>query len=64
MDNNIREIARKWHEGLDMAEYAMIKDKALKNDTLVMTDNQGGTVRVPAKELLKILYGEELDPTP
>jgi hypothetical protein len=59
MDADIKEIARKWHTGLDMAEYAMIKDKALKNDSLLMTDNQGGTIRVPARELLKILYGEE-----
>jgi hypothetical protein len=62
MENNnadIRQIAKKWHEGLDLAEYAMIKEKALKNDSLVMTDNQGGTVKVPAKELLKIIYGEE-----
>ena len=59
MSPDIRSIAKKWHEGLDRAEYEMIKDKAQKNDSLVMTDNQGGTVRVPAKDLLKIIYGEE-----
>ena len=45
-------------EGMALAEYNMLREKAMRNETLIQSDGQGGTVEVSARELFEKLYGE------
>ena len=45
-------------EGMALAEYNMLREKAMRNETLIQSDGQGGTVEVSAHELFEKLYGE------
>ena len=44
-------------EGMALAEYNMLREKAMRNETLIQSDGQGGTVEVSARELFEELYG-------
>ena len=44
-------------EGMALAEYNMLREKAMRNETLIQSDGQGGTVEVSARELFEKLYG-------
>lgn len=46
-------------EGMALAEYNMLKEKAKRNEMLIQSDGNGGTVEVPARELFRQLYNEE-----
>ena len=45
-------------EGMALAEYNMLREKAMRNETLIQSDGQGGTVEVSARELFEKLYVE------
>ena len=45
-------------EGMALAEYNMLREKAMRNETLIQSDGQGGTVEVSARELFEKLYDE------
>ena len=45
-------------EGMALAEYNMLREKAMRNETLIQSDGQGGTVEVSARELFEKLCGE------
>lgn len=42
------------------SRYKLIKEKALRNETLVEGDYKGGTRTVSARKLLKEIYNEEI----
>jgi len=48
-----------WH-GLELAEYKMIREKALKDEIVIQGDDQGNIQRVSARKLLKEIYDEEV----
>ena len=45
-------------EGMALAEYNMLREKAMRNETLIQSDGQGGTVEVSARDLFEKLYCE------
>ena len=47
-------------EGLKRSRYKLIREKALRNENIIEGDYNGGTVKVPARKLLKELYNEEV----
>ena len=53
------EFRKKLREGLNHSRYKLIREKALRNETLVEGDYKGGTRNVSARVLLKQLYNEE-----
>ncbi len=61
MSNENLEFRQKLHEGFKRSRYKLIREKALRNETVIEGDYQGGTVEVPARELLKELYNEAID---
>lgn len=48
------ELAR----GLELAEYRMLRDKAMRNQTIVHADEKGNIVETPAREIFVKLYNE------
>lgn len=46
--------------GLNRARYKLIREKALRNETLVEGNYKGGVREVSARELLKRDYNEEI----
>jgi hypothetical protein len=44
--------------GLELAEYRMLRDKAMRNETLIQGDDVNGWREVSARELFVELYGE------
>lgn len=45
-------------KGLEIAEYRMIREKAMKNETLVQNDKDGNVIEVSAREVFVRLYNE------
>lgn len=45
-------------QGLQLAEYKMIKEKALRNQVVISCDKDGNVVEIPATELLQQIYHE------
>lgn len=45
-------------EGMALAEYNMLREKALRNETLIISDGRGGTLEVSARDHFERLYGE------
>lgn len=46
-------------EGMALAEYNMLREKAMRNEILVQSDEAGNIVEVPARDWFRKLYGEE-----
>lgn len=46
-------------EGMALAEYNMLREKAMRNETLIISDGHGGTTEVSAREHFERLYGEK-----
>ncbi len=53
------EFRQKLRVGLERSRYKLIREKALRNETLVEGDYNGGTREVSARVLLKQLYNED-----
>ncbi len=47
-----------WHRALEVAEYETLKKKAMLNQTVVQSDNDGNIIYVPAREVFVKLYNE------
>ena len=45
-------------KGLELAEYRMLKDKAMRNQIVINSDGNGGVREIPARELFTKLYNE------
>ncbi len=52
-DSEIEAYIATLDKGLAEAEEAMLKEKALRNENLVIADEDGNISYVPAKEILK-----------
>lgn len=46
-------------EGMALAEYNALREKALRGDVLVMSDPEGKPYEVPAIEHFRKLYGKD-----
>lgn len=46
-------------KGLQLAEYRMLRDKAMKGLDVIHGDRKGGWYEVPARELFARLYPQE-----
>ena len=44
--------------GLKLSEYRMLRDKAMRNLTIIQGDGKGGWREVSAREVFVKLYGE------
>lgn len=44
--------------GLELAEYRMLRDKAMRNETIIQGDGAGGWKEVSARELFVKIYKE------
>ena len=45
-------------KGLELAEYRMLKEKAMLNQTIIQSDGNGGVREVSAREVFTALYHE------
>lgn len=52
-EQEIEDFIRKVEEGLQEAQYNMLKGKALHDDYVVISNRPGNIMNVPAKELLE-----------
>ncbi len=59
-EEEMREFREKVSEGIDRARYNLIREKALHDDIIIESDDNGGVKRIPARQLLRELYGEEV----
>jgi len=59
MANDLQESLRSTMDGMALAEYNMLLEKAKRNEMLIMSDEQGNPYEVPAREHFKKLYGED-----
>ena len=44
--------------GLELAEYRMLRDKAMHNETIIQGDGKGGWREVSAREVFTKIYNE------
>ena len=51
-EKEIRDFTRKLETGLKLAERRMLEEKALRNETIVVSSAEGGFQYIPAKEAL------------
>jgi hypothetical protein len=51
-EHEIEDFLQKVESGLAEAQHNMLVEKALHNQSLVVTDGKGGVVEIPAKDLL------------
>lgn len=49
----IEEFAQKVERGILEAQHNMLVEKALHNQSVVVTDGKGGVLKIPAKDLLE-----------
>lgn len=54
-----KELTEKIIRGLEKAEYLMIREKALRNQLLILAGSDGQTRDVSARQLLWENYGED-----
>jgi Arc/MetJ-type ribon-helix-helix transcriptional regulator len=48
-----KEMSEKIHYGLALAERRMLEQKALRNETMIVTTDDGTIKAIPAKRLLR-----------
>jgi hypothetical protein len=44
--------------GLELAEYRMLREKAMRNETIIQGDGKGGWREVSAREVFVKIYNE------
>lgn len=59
-ENERKELSEKLHFGLALAERRMLEEKALRNECIIQGLPNGEIKSVPARIMLRRLYGEEL----
>ena len=60
-ENERKELSEKLHFGLALAERRMLEEKALRNECIIQGLPNGEIKSVPARIMLRKLYGEELN---
>lgn len=59
MSNDERkELSRKLHYGLALAERRMLEEKALRNENVILGTSNGEIKAIPARRLLRKMYKE------
>ena len=51
-NKEVQELAEKLREGLAIAEQRMLEEKALRNQDVIVCDDNDNIQRIPAKELI------------
>ena len=51
-NKEIKDFTRKLELGLQIAEKRLLEEKALRNETIVVSNGEGKIVYIPAKEVL------------
>ena len=59
-DKEKREYAESLRKGLELAEYRMLRDKAMHNLTIVQGDGRTGVREVSARQLFTSIYKENV----
>ena len=59
-DDERKELSRKLHYGLALAERRMLEEKALRNEDVIQGTPDGEIKAVPARRLLRKIYKEKL----
>ena len=59
-ENERKELSEKLHFGLALTERRMLEEKALRNECIIQGLPNGEIKSVPARIILRRLYGEEL----
>ncbi len=54
----INEITETLDRALEIAEYKTLKQKAMLNQTVVQSDENGNIICIPAREVFTKLYNE------
>lgn len=52
-NKEVKNFTRKLETGLRLAEKRMLEEKALRDETIVVSKAEGGFVYIPAKEVLQ-----------
>ncbi|MGM9810727.1 MAG: hypothetical protein ACI30J_07670 [Paludibacteraceae bacterium] len=55
---NRQQFAHRLMQGLELAEYRLLKEKALQNKTIIQSNDKGGYIEVPARVVFEQLYHE------
>lgn len=59
-DKEKQQYFQSLRQGLELAEYRLLRDKAMHNQTIVQSDAGSGVREVSARELFKAIYKEEV----
>ncbi|MCQ2229568.1 MAG: hypothetical protein MJZ13_07470 [Bacteroidales bacterium] len=57
-DKEFEETSALIDNALKVAEYRMLREKAMKNEILIQNDQEGNVIEVPAREVFVRLYNE------
>lgn len=57
-EEQYKEAVEKLKKALEIAEYEMLRSKAMKNETIIQSDNNNGYREVSAREIFTQLYNE------
>ncbi len=57
-EEQFNEEINKLKKALEVAEYEMLRSKAMKNETIIQSDNNNGYREVSAREVFTQLYNE------
>ncbi|MCQ2216684.1 MAG: hypothetical protein MJZ31_12315 [Bacteroidales bacterium] len=57
-EEQFNEEINKLKKALEIAEYEMLRSKAMKNETIIQSDNNNGYREVSAREVFTQLYNE------
>lgn len=57
-DAERNQITELWIKGLELAEYRTLRRKAMLNENVVHSDEEGKPILVPAREVFTKLYNE------
>ena len=51
-NKEVQDLAERLRDGLAIAEQRMLEEKALRNQDVIVCDDNGNIQRIPAKELI------------
>lgn len=56
--DELQKIDQELNRGLELAEYQMLRDKAMRNQNVIQSDGNGGVREVSARSVFQQLYNE------
>lgn len=57
-EESLSELSKRIEKGLELAEYRMLREKAMRNEILIQSDIDGKVIKVSAREVFTKLYNE------